>query len=387
MKSHSDRVNKISSKSIFTEITLLSKKHNAIDIGHGFPNTPAPSFLKKACIEAVQNDANQYTFPRGRIVLSQLLSEMMKKKCNLFYDPERSIVVTQGATEAVFCTIMGFVNPGDEVIVFDPCYITYIPGILMAGGVPRIYPLLPPNWEIDEQKLRTLFTNKTKLIICNSPHNPTGKVFTKGELALIAKLCCEYDVVALSDEVYHELVFEPYKYTSLCSLPGMYERTITVSTIGKTFEVTGWKVGWAISTPEIIDVLLRVRLNTSTCGTTPVQEASTMALKQSRGYYLDLVERYKKNRDYLVQTLSKAGFIPYPSQGTYFLMASCSPLGFKSDLECVKYLITDVGIGSIPASFLYNATLPQNIQLIRFAFCKDQRTLQEVNDRLSKTLF
>jgi N-succinyldiaminopimelate aminotransferase len=385
----SNRAKNLSFNNIFSEMNALAKEHNSVNLGHGFPDYPAPGFIKAAATQAIQCDLNQYTSAQGVPRLRQALANRMQQRYQVTYNPDTDITVTQGATEAIFAAMMALVNPGDEVILFEPCYSTYLPAIQMVGGVPKFYSFLPPNWSLDAQQLESLFSDKTKVILLNTPHNPTGKVFSHAEMALIAQLCNQYNVIAISDEVYEELVFDDHVHRPLCTYPGMYERTITVSTLGKTFDVTGWKVGWAIAPQALSQFILRIRLYTSGSGTTPMQEAAAQALMIPDSFYQELVAKYEVLRNYCCQMLSDNGFIPFTPSGTFFLMADFSEFqtlncSFKNDVEFCKYLTKTVGVTAIPASTLYHHNLPRQFNMVRFAFCKEHATLTEANRRLSK---
>ena len=236
---------------VFTEMTALANKHNAINLGQGFPDFAAPDFLKEAARQAIAADINQYAPGNGRSRLRQALSQKMQRHYGMTVDPDTEITVLHGATEAIFATIIGLVNLGDEVILFEPFYDSYAPSTIMAGGVVRAYTLRPPDWQIDREALAALFTDKTKLIVVNTPHNPTGKVFSQAELTMIAELCREHDVIAVTDEVYEHLVYNGRSHHPLATFPDMAERTVTISSLGKTFSATGWKVGWTIAKPEL----------------------------------------------------------------------------------------------------------------------------------------
>lgn len=384
----SSRSQKLSFNAIFSEMNALAKQHNAVNLGHGFPDFPAPDLIKEAAIKAIQDNCNQYTSARGVPALRQALAKRMERRYQVNYNPDTDIIVTQGATEALFTAMMALVEPGDEVILFEPCYSTYLPAIQMVGGIPKFYSFLPPNWTLDAQYLESLFSDKTKLILVNTPHNPTGKVFSDDEMSLIAQLCNKYNVIAISDEVYDELVFDQNVHHSLCTYPDMYERTITVSTLGKTFAVTGWKVGWVIAPQSLTEPILRIRLYTSASGTTPMQEAAAQALMVSPTYYQNLVTEYEALRNYCCQMLKDNGFIPYTPSGAFFLMADFSGFpssnhSFENDVDFCQYLTKTVGVTAIPASALYHHNRPKNFNLVRFAFCKYRSTLAEANKRLS----
>jgi len=379
----SQRIESFSSDTIFSEMNRLALKYNSINLGHGFPDFPAPHFLKEAAVRAIQNDINQYTSVWGNEKLRKSLAQKMQTHYGLSYNPETDITITQGATEAISASIFGLVNPGDEVILFEPYYSTYLPAIKIAGGIPKFYTFYPPEWKIEEECLRSLFSNKTKLILINTPHNPTGKVLTDEELSLLAELCDQYDVIAISDEVYENLIFDHHQHRPFSRYPNMYERTITVSNLGKTFEVTGWKIGWTIAPPHLTQAIVKVRQYFTGSGAAPLQEAATTALNCSQQFYTDLLTQYQRNRDYLYEALQRTGFKPILPEGTCFLMADFSNFAFEDDVEFCHYLTIEIGVTAVPASTLYHR-LPKNIKLIRFAFCKKEETLLEAEKRLMR---
>jgi N-succinyldiaminopimelate aminotransferase len=298
-------------------------------------------------------------------------------------DPQTEINVMHGATEAIFATIMGLVNPGDEVIVFEPFYDSYLPVIQMAGGVPRFYTLRPPTWAIDEAVLAALFTERTKLIIVNTPHNPTGKVFSHAELALIAELCQQHDVIAMTDEVYEHLVFDGRQHLTLASLPGMAQRTVTISSLGKTFSVTGWKVGWTIAEQNLSQAIFRAHQFVTFCGAAPLQEAAATAVASPPSFYTDLTQFYTQKRDFLLDALRSAGLEPIIPSGTYFVMVDITSLGFADDVAFCRYLTQEIGVAAIPPSAFYHNPA-DGAGLARFAFCKEEKTLEEAARRLQR---
>lgn len=368
---------------IFTEMTRLAQQHGAVNLGQGFPDFPAPDFLKEAAARALAADINQYAPANGRPRLRQALAQTYARHYNLHFDPEREIVVTHGATEGIFAAVLGLVNPGDEVILFEPYYDSYVPSIHFAGGQPRYYTLRPPDWRIDPQALAALFSPRTRLLILNTPHNPTGKVFTAAELTVIANLCCQHDVIALVDEVYEHIVFDPARHTPLAGLPGMRERTITLSSLGKSFSVTGWKVGWAVAPPELCQALFRAHQFITFCGAAPLQEAAADALiwADEMDYYAALTTMYAERRALLLEALTSAGLTPLTPQGTYFVMVDIGPLGFADDVAFCRWLTREVGVAAIPPSAFYHDPA-EGRWLARFAFCKSQTTLAAAAQRL-----
>lgn len=366
---------------VFTEMTALAVQHQAVNLGQGFPDFAAPDFLKEAAREAIAADVNQYAPSYGRASLKQAIAAKVKRHYGLEADPDHEILVTHGATEALCAAILGLVNPGDEVILFEPFYDSYVPDVMLAGGVPRFYTLRQPDWQIDREELAALFTPQTKLIIVNTPHNPTGKVFSREELGMIAALCQEHDVLALTDEVYEHIVFDGRVHHLLAQFPGMAARTLTISSLGKSFSVTGWKIGWVIAPPDLLRAAFRTHQFMTFCGAAPLQEAAAVALAVGDEYYTHLTQDYQTKRDFLMQVLAAAGLPPVAPAGTYFVMVDISGLGFPDDVAFCRYLTTAVGVAAIPPSAFYHKPA-DGARLARFAFCKSQLTLDEAARRL-----
>ena len=384
MQTMADRVRGFGT-TIFTEMTSLANQHQAVNLGQGFPDFAAPDFLKTAAQQAIADDINQYAPGYGRLRLRQAVAQKMDRHYGVTVDPITEVTITHGATEAIFATIMGLVNPGDEVILFEPFYDSYVPSVQFAQGVPRFYTLRPPDWSLDPAALRALFNDRTKLIVINTPHNPTGKVFSQAEFALIAQLCQEFDVIAMVDEVYEHIVFNGRSHLSLASLPGMRERTVTISSLGKTFSVTGWKVGWTIAPPELNSAIFRAHQFITFSGANPLQEAAAIGIEtaDSRGYYAELSIDYANKRTLLLDALTSAGLHPIPPDGTYFVMVDISQLPFANDIDFCRYLTTEVGVAAIPPSAFY-VNPADGAGLARFTFCKKEETLHQAAERLQK---
>ncbi|MFQ5398428.1 MAG: methionine aminotransferase [Anaerolineae bacterium] len=366
---------------VFAEMTALANQHQAINLGQGFPDFPAPDFLKEAAVQAINGDVNQYAPSIGRPHLRHAIAEKMAEQYGLTINPDREVVITHGATEAIFAAILGLVNPGDEVILFEPYYDSYVPSVEIAGGIPRFYTLRPPDWVIDPERLARLFSDRTRLILINTPHNPTGKVFSLEELELIATLCREHDVLIVTDEVYEHIIFDGRQHRLTAALPGMWERTLTISSLGKTFSATGWKVGWAVGRPELVRAVVQGHQFITYCGAAPLQEAAATALASASQYYADLAAMYQTRRDFLVDALRHAGLDPIVPAGTYFIMADISHLGFADDVAFCRHLTTKAGVAAIPPSAFYH-TSDDGKQLARFAFCKSEETLAAAAERL-----
>jgi N-succinyldiaminopimelate aminotransferase len=369
--------------SIFFEMTNLANQHQAVNLGQGFPDFSGPDFLKQAAIEAIQGGVNQYAPGQGRVRLREAIAQKMETYYGLSVDPNTMINVTHGATEALFAAILGLVNPGDEVILFEPYYDSYLPAVQMAGGIPRFYTLRPPRWAIDPKQLVALFSDKTKLILINTPHNPTGKVYTEAELRFIAELCRRHDVIAVMDEVYEHIIFDGCRHLCMATLPGMADRTVTISSAGKTFSMTGWKVGWAIAAPELSQAIFRVHQFVVYSGVAPLQEAVATALQTLADYYAELAAMYQANRDFLAGVLDEVGLTPIMPQGTYFMMADITRFGFPDDIAFCRYLTKEVGVAAIPPSAFY-LNPADGATIARFAFCKTRATLEEAARRLLK---
>lgn len=372
--------------SIFTEMTALATTHQAINLAQGFPDFAGPPHVKQAAQAAIAADHNQYAPSPGLPALRQAVAETYQRSYGLPVDPT-NVTITAGATEALFVTMMALLNPGDEVIIFEPAYDGYIPDTLLAGGVPRYVRLEPSSaasgeWAFDPAALRAAFNERTRAIVVNTPHNPTGKVFDRSELEQIAQLCVEHDVVAIADEVYDRMIYSG-THIPIATLPGMAERTVTINSTGKTFSMTGWKIGYTITTTEITDAIRRVHQFTTFSIATPFQHAMAAALNEAlhSTYYGELLAYYRTRRDMLVEMLCAADLAVTPPAGTYFVMADIRGWGFATDVEFCRFLTTEVGVAAIPPSAFYvdPTTAPP---MARFCFAKELPTLQAAADRI-----
>lgn len=362
-------------ESIFATMSKLAAEHSAINIGQGFPDFEGPEWVRNIAREKIAHGSNQYAPYPGSVKLRQSLSELYKKSYNLTYDWNQEISITAGATEAIFATIMAIVNPGDEVIVFEPFYDSYYASIIMAGGIPVPVTLHAPEFTFDEAELKKAVSNKTKLILLNTPHNPTGKMFSKNELQVIAKIACENDLYVMSDEVYEYLTFDNNVHIPIATLDGMQERTITISSSGKTFGLTGWKIGWAASSKMLSEKIRMVRQYTTFAVATPFQEAMADAYKQFSDYLPVFRREYTEKRDFFIQGMKQAGFNPLPPQGTYFLMCPIANKTTKNDIDYCMELITEKKVVGIPPSVFYLKS-KEGQKFVRFCFAKKQETLE-----------
>lgn len=368
---------------IFTEMTAMARAYNAINLGQGFPDFAAPDFIKEAARASIAADVNQYSPANGRLDLRQALANKVAHHYGLEIDPDRQINIVHGATEAIFATIMGLVNPGEEVIILEPYYDSYVPAVKMAGGTPVFYTLHAPDFSIDREKLASLFNANTKAIMINTPHNPIGKVYTREELLLVAELCQTHDVIAVVDEVYEHIVFDGQTHLPMSTLPGMADRTITISSIGKTYSVTGWKTGWTIASPELTTAVFRAHQFITFSTVHPMQHAAAAALAVDDSYYTELTAMYQQRRDFLANALRAAGLPPLVPKGTYFMMVDISNLGFANDREFCIYLTQEIGVAAIPPSAFY-VNPADGANIARFTFCKSMEALEEAANRLQK---
>lgn len=369
---------------IFTQMSQLAIKHGAINLGQGFPNFDGPEFVKEAAIQAIKDGHNQYARGYGVPTLNSAISERFKKDTGMITDPEKEITVTSGCTEAIAATILGLINPGDEVILFAPFYDSYEATLSMAGAKIKAITLRPPKFSLPLKELKATISKNTRAILMNTPHNPTGKMFTRYELEEIASLCIENDVLVFSDEVYDKLAFEE-EHISIASLPGMFERTVTMNSLGKTFSLTGWKIGWAIAPESLTWGVRQAHAYLTFATSTPMQYAASTALRASDTYYEELKKDYMAKKKILVDGLNEVGFIVYPSSGTYFIIVDHTPFGFENDVEFCEYLIKEVGVVAIPTSVFY-LNSEEGKKLVRFTFCKDEETLKAAVGRMKERL-
>jgi aspartate/methionine/tyrosine aminotransferase len=376
--------------SIFSEISALAAQLGAVNLGQGFPDFAGPEWIKQAAAEAIAADMNQYAPAPGLPSLRAAIAKTWAAQGWREIDPASEVTVTSGATEALCGAIFALVNPGDEVIFFEPFYDAYAADVVMAGGVPKYVRLYPPHdaggsWWFDPAELAAAFSPRTKLLLINTPHNPTGKVFSRAELEQIAALAIEHDVTVVTDEVYDQLVFSAEGHTPLATLPGMWERTLTINSVGKTFSLTGWKVGYAVG-PANLSAAIRSTHQWVTFATaTPLQAASAVALERSleNGYYEQFRAEYRARCALLRGGLEAAGLPTLAVEGSYFITADASATGFASGADFCRWLIREVGVASIPLSAFYadQEGLPP---LVRFCFAKRHETLQAANDRLAQ---
>ena len=369
--------------SIFAEMSALANARGAVNLGQGFPDFPAPDFVTDAAVTAIRDGHNQYAPVGGVLRLREAIAADWATRFGRTIDPGREIAISTGATEGIFASIQAFLDPGDELVTFEPFYDSYPASVTMAGGTMRAVRLDPPDWALDLDALRAAITPRTRVLLLNTPHNPTGKVFTRDELTAIADLCIERDVLVIADEVYDRIVFDGREHVPIASLPGMWERTMTLNSAGKTFSVTGWKVGSVVGPAGLVAAVRSVRQFMTFATATPLQEAIATALTEApgRGYYAELLRAYEERRAALAAALESAGFGVLPTQGSYFLLTDFAGHDSRSDVAFCRWLIEAAGVAAIPPSAFYlnPGTAPK---LARFCFAKDLATLAEAGRRL-----
>ena len=359
--------------SIFAEMTALAVRHDAVNLGQGFPDFDGPAFLKAAAIAAIEQGKNQYSRSFGIPDLNVAISEHRKRFYGLAFDPDAEITVMHGATECIAATLLALLDVGDEVVLFEPFYDSYPPMIALAGATAKVVTLRAPSFGYDAAELEAAIGPRTKAIVLNSPHNPSGKVFSRAELDHIAKLCVEHDLIAITDEVYEHLVFDG-EHVPLISLPGMRDRTVMISSTGKTFSFTGWKVGYTCASAALTKAVRSTHQFLTFCSGAPYQLAMAQGLRAGDDYFTGFVADYRSRRDRLCEGLASVGFEVLVPAGTYFVCTDIRPLGFDDDMALCRLLPEKVGVAAIPNSAFY-ANKHEGKHLVRWAFCKTDAVL------------
>ena len=370
------------SESVIREMTRLAFEHDAINLAQGFPDFPAPAFVKQAAIEAIEADVNQYAITWGDARLRTAIADKTRRHYGLDVDPEREVTVTCGATEAMMAAMLAFVEPGDEVIVFEPFYENYVPDAAMSGATLRFVTLRGLDFTFDPDELRAAFGPRTKAIIVNSPNNPSGKVFDREELGRIAALCREFDCLCFTDEIYEHILFDGREHLPVATLPGMYERTVTINGLSKTFSVTGWRLGYVVAPPPLSEAVRKVHDFLTVGAPAPLQQAAAVAIEQGESYYPELRAMYERKRDRLLIALREAGFACHTPEGAYYVMADFGDLGFEGDdTAFALHLIERAGVAPVPGSSFYDDEAAGS-RFVRFTFSKSDATLAEAARRL-----
>ncbi|MGH9794971.1 MAG: pyridoxal phosphate-dependent aminotransferase [Candidatus Acidiferrales bacterium] len=398
-------------ESVIREMTRLAMKHGAVNLAQGFPDFPAPAAIKQAAADAIARDINQYAITWGAKSLRDAITEKFARTQGIEIDPEREITVCCGSTEAMMSAMMAVINPGDEVVVFEPYYENYGPDAILSGATPRFVKLrpvapasgrrsveevLPPGtqgghdaggtWDFERAELAAAFNASTKAIIVNTPNNPTGFVFHREQLEFISELCIRWNAFAITDEIYEHILYDGAEHISIARLPQMRERTITINGMSKTYSVTGWRVGWAIAPPEVTNAIRKVHDFLTVGAAAPLQEAGAVALRLPAGYYEKLAADYRVRRDRTLAMLTEAGFRCYKPQGAYYIMTDISaflPRCGADDVAFTRHLIQEIGVAPVPGSSFY-ANPAEGARQVRFTFCKTDATLDEAARRLKK---
>ncbi len=368
-------------ESVIREMTRLAFEHKAVNLAQGFPDFSAPEVIKQAAAEAIASDFNQYTITWGSKPFRDAISRKYTEWYGLDYDPEREITVCCGSTEGMIASMLAVTNRDDEVIVFEPYYENYGPDTLLCEAQRVLVSLRAPDWTFDPDELRKAFSSRTKAIILNSPNNPTGKVFTREELECIARLCQEFDVLAITDEIYEHILYDGAAHIPIATIPGMRDRTILINSMSKTYSVTGWRVAWVLAAPDLTESIRKVHDFLTVGAAAPLQQAGITALNLNPEYYSKLALEYSRRRDTLLGILERAGFRCFRPKGAYYIMADIRDLGFSDDISLVRHLIEKVGVAAVPGSSFFEDPR-HGAKLIRFCFCKKFETLEKAGNRL-----
>ncbi|HUI75872.1 MAG TPA: aminotransferase class I/II-fold pyridoxal phosphate-dependent enzyme [Candidatus Acidoferrum sp.] len=385
-------------ESVIREMTRLAMRHNAVNLSQGFPDFPAPAEVKEAARQAIADDINQYAITWGAKPLRDAIVEKFERTQHVRVDPEREITICCGSTEAMMSAMLAIINPGDEIVVFEPFYENYGPDAILSGARPRFVRMKPPgngsaDWTFDRDELAAAFGPHTKAIILNTPNNPTGKVFTREELEFIRDLCVRWNSYCVTDEIYEHILYDGTEHISMARIEGMRERTIVINGMSKTYSVTGWRVGWAIAPPEPTQAIRKVHDFLTVGAAAPLQQAGAIALHSPPSYYEGLASTYAKKRERLLKILRVAGFIVYEPRGAYYIMTDISRFRFPEndprfasptrDVAFAKYLVQEIGVACVPGSSFYSEPRDGASQ-VRFTFCKREETLAAAETRLSR---
>jgi aspartate/methionine/tyrosine aminotransferase len=369
--------------SLITLAVVMAQNYGAINLASGYPDLPMPESLKVKAAEYIMGDRNQYTMNQGLKSLREALAYKLMGYNNITADPDREITITCGAAEALFVAALALVDPGDEVIIFEPAFESYVPNVLMAGGIPRIVKLRAPDWSFDGDLLEAAFNNRTRAVIINTPHNPTGKVFTRDELGHIAVLCQKWGVIAITDEIYEYMTFDDAHHVSMASLPDMVSQTITVGGFSKTFSCTGWRLGYCVAPEGLSKVMRKIHTYTTVCAPAPLQEAMAHISALGQEFFCGLRFLYQDARDLLYAGLEGAGLRPFKPRGSFFMMADFSGLGYSDDREFAFHLARDVGVAVVPES-AFCMPSDEMHSTVRVCFARRTATLEEAGRRLQK---
>jgi len=370
-------------ESVIREMTRLNHLYGGVNLSQGFPDFPAPDAIKAAACEAINGDVNQYAVTWGARPLREAVAREFTRRYGLPIVADEQVTVCCGTTEAMMATMMAIIDPGDEVVIFEPFYENYGPDAILCGASPRFVRLREPGWSYDPAELERAFSNRTKAIVINTPNNPTGKVFTREELSHVATLCRKWDVVAVTDEIYEHILYDGAEHVPLASLEGMRERTVTISGVSKTYSVTGWRIGYCLAPPTLTSAIRKVHDFLTVGAPAPLQEAAAVALESSPSYYAKLADNYRERRDYLLPALEAAGFRTFKPRGAYYIMTDISAFGAPDDVSFARSLVSSVGVAAVPGSSFY-ADPGAGRRRLRFHFARRRETLEAAVERLNR---
>jgi aspartate/methionine/tyrosine aminotransferase len=371
-------------ESVIREQTRLAFRHGAINLSQGYPDFAAPMELKEAARQAIADDINQYPITWGAEGFRAAIAAMYRDRYGMSWvDASRHVTVTCGSTEAMITSMLAILDPGDEVVIFEPFYENYGPDAVISGAVPKMVSLRPPDWTFDEAELRAAFGARTRGIVINTPNNPTGKVFSREELGVISALCQQWDVVCFTDEIYERITYDGTVHIPPGGVPGMEDRTVTISALSKTYSVTGWRVGWVVAPDSVTGAIRSVHDFLTVAAAAPLQEAGAVALAMPEEFYTQMAEEYRERRDLMMKILEENSFAASPPKGAYYVMADVSGLGIGDDVAVARHMVESVGVAVVPGfSFFSEPSL--GAHLVRFAFCKRLETLEEAGERLRR---
>lgn len=369
-------------ESVIREMSRLAAQHKAVNLAQGLPDFPCPLELKEASLKAILDDINQYAITWGDRSFRQAIAAKAADYNGMNVDPERHITVTCGATEAMVAAMLALVDPEEEVIVFEPFYENYGPDAILSGARPRYVKLNPPDWSFDEEELKNAFNDKTRAIIVNTPHNPTGKVFSREELSFIAALCQKFGVLAFTDEIYEHILYDGHQHVAMAALPGMENLTVTINSLSKTYSVTGWRVGWAIAHEDLTLPIRKVHDFLTVGAPAPLQRAGACAVSLPLSFYQHLAREYEKRREAMLGILDEVGIPYFKPQGAYYAFCDISSFGYRDDLAMTKYLVKDIGVAVVPGSSFFGDKEGPGRKYIRFCFSRQEGTLKEARARL-----
>jgi aminotransferase len=381
-------------ESVIREMTRLNDLHGGVNLSQGFPDFPAPAAVKAAACAAINADVNQYAVTWGARPLREAVARDFTRRYGLDVVADEQVTVCCGSTEAMMSTMLAIIDPGDEVVIFEPFYENYGPDAILSGATPRYVTLHEPDaaapagspkagWWFDPDELAAAFNNRTRAIIINTPNNPTGKVFTREELQTIGALCRRWDAIAISDEIYEHIIYDGHRHVPMATIEGMADRTVTINGLSKTYSVTGWRVGWTISPPSLTGAIRKVHDFLTVGAAAPLQDAGAVALGLPPDYYARLADNYRQRRDVLLSMLERHRFVVYKPDGAYYIMTDIGGFGFRDDVEFARYLVKDVGVAAVPGSSFYKTPGAGRTKL-RFCFCKKDETLAEADRRMGK---